>query len=307
MITGMPDPSPRPQTRPTFTAKAPLGEIFALNRLDDSLFQGRSRGGVSTRTFGGEVLGQAIIAAGSTVPEDRELHSAQAYYLLPGDTALPVTYHVARDRDGGSFTTRTVTASQRDRPIFTATTSFQRPPAAAMTHQSRVMDAPDPDLLPDPLQEYADVPDALAWVRFTLDHQPVDLRFPEPPTRVLLAKGEPAGPRQRAWLRGHKPISSDRLTQAAALAYFSDLLLLSSALGPHGRTLSDNALQFATINHSIWYHAPLDPSDWFLYDMEGYWTGNDRAMCHGLVFDRQGTLCASTMQEGLLRNTHRPS
>lgn len=301
MIAGMPD-APRPPRPPVFTDKAPLGEIFALNRLDDSLFQGRSRGGVSTRTFGGEVLGQAIIAAGSTVPEGRELHSAQAYYLLPGDTALPVTYHVRRDRDGGSFTTRTVTAIQRDRPIFTATTSFQRPPAAALRHQAPVMDAPDPDDLPDPLLEYADQPAAEAWLRYALDHQPVDLRFPEPPTRVLLARGQDAGPRQRAWLRGHPPIRSDRLTQAAALAYFSDLLLLSSALGPHRLALSDGEFQFATINHSIWYHAPLDPTDWFLYDMEGYWTGSDRAMCRGLIFDRQGTLCASTMQEGLLRH-----
>lgn len=288
---------------PIFPAKAPLGEIFALNRLDDSLFQGRSRGEVSTRTFGGEVLGQAIIAAGSTVPEDRDLHSAQAYYLLPGDTSLPVTYQVTRSRDGGSFTTRAVSAIQRDRTIFTVTASFQKPPRGeGMTHQSPIMDAPDPDTLPDPLIEYADEPAALAWVRFSLDHQPIDLRFPEPPTRVLLARGEIAGARQRAWLRGHKPIGETSLTHAAGLAYFSDLLLLSSALGPHGRTLSDAALQFATINHAIWYHAPLDPSDWFLYDMEGYWTGHDRAMCRGLIFNRSGVLCASTMQEGLMRN-----
>ena len=116
-----------------------------------------------------------------------------------------------------------------------------------------------------------------------------------------MARGEPAGPRQRAWFRGHQPIGSTRVAHAAGLAYFSDLLLLSSALGPHGRALGDADVQFATIDHGIWYHAPLDPGEWFLYDMEGYWTGDDRAMCRGLIFDRHGTLCASTLQEGLLR------
>lgn len=302
MIAGMSNPPAHTPGLLAFAAKAPLGEIFDLTRLDDSLFQGRSRGEVSTRTFGGEVLGQAIIAAGSTIPQGRDLHSAQAYYLLPGDTSLPVTYQVQRSRDGGSFTTRVVSAIQRDRPIFTVTCSFQRrPDSGGMTHQVPVMDAPDPETLPDPLVAYAQDDAAVEWVRFLLDHQPVDLRFPEPPTRVRLARGEPAGPRQRAWFRGHQPIGSTPLAHAAGLAYFSDLLLLSSALGPHGRALGDADVQFATIDHGIWYHAPLDPGEWFLYDMEGYWTGDDRAMCRGLIFDRHGTLCASTLQEGLLR------
>lgn len=295
--TASPDLVPDPE-------RQDLATTLTLTQLDDSLFQGRSRPGRPTRTFGGEVLGQAMMAAGATVDADRAIHSAYAYFVLPGDSSRPVTYRVARVRDGGSFTTRSVEAIQRDRTIFTAMLSFARPGAeGALQHQALSSPSPDPETLPDPADEFADEPVNQAWYDWLIRAQPIDIRFPEPISRVLSSRGEPGRPRQRVWMRAHRPFPAGPSAHSAILAYLSDLFLLSAALGPHDRELGDGTLQFATLDHGIWFHAPLDPGDWFLYDMDGFWAGQDRALCRGYLFDRAGTLCASTLQEGLLRRT----
>ncbi len=280
-----------------------IDRILRLTQLDDSLFQGRSQPGVPMRTFGGEVLGQSVLAAGRTVPEDRLIHSMQAYFLLPGDTSIPVIFRVNRSRDGGSFTTRHVEASQRDRIIFTMTASFQRPTGPTEMHHQvpELPEVPRPGDLPHPLDQFADDPDALAWYARMQQWQPVDLRFPATPVRPLTNRGVRTSPRQRIWLKTSDPVSPVPLNQSAVVAYLSDMFLLSSALGPHGVSPQDTDLQFATIDHAVWYHAPIAPDQWLLYDMEGFWAGHDRALCRGLIFREDGTLCATTIQEGLMR------
>jgi acyl-CoA thioesterase II len=274
--------------------------MLNLQSLGDLRFRGRTQPAPAQRTYGGEVAGQAILAAGSTVPQDRRIHAAHMYFLLPGDTTVPMEFAVDKVRDGGSFTTRRVDAIQKDQVVFTMNASFQGA-EEGLSHQVPQVTAPAPDELVTPDEMFADDEDNLAWSRHLSEVTQVDVRFPELPARASASRGIRTDPRQRAWLRSRRPIGGGDLEHAAALAYISDLLLLSSALGPHEMTLQGGRLQFATINHTVWFHAPVSVDDWFLYQQESRWAGNARALAHGEVLDPAGRLCATTMQEGLLR------
>ena len=264
----------------------------------------RFRGGVHatpfSRLYGGEVAGQAVMAAGSTVDPTRRIHSAHMHFLLPGDPAVPVEHEVDEVRDGGSFTTRRVEASQHGRVIFTMTASFQTV-EKGLEHQVPQLTAPAPETLPSAAEMFADDPDNQMWFGWLSDAADIEARFPELPARAAASRGYAAPPQQRMWLRARQPIEHGDLAQAAALAFVSDLLLLSSALGPHQKTFHGGELQFATVDHTVWFHAPLAIDDWFLYDQHSSWAGGGRALCRGEMFDRSGRLCATTMQEGLLR------
>ena len=264
----------------------------------------RFRGGVYdtplTRLYGGEVAGQAVLAAGRTVDPSRHIHSAHMHFLLPGDPQLAVEHAVDEVRDGGSFTTRRVESSQGDRVIFTMTATFQTP-ESGLEHQLPTMTAPPPEELQSAEEMFAGDADNLMWFGWLSEAADIEARFPELPARAAATRGVKAPPQQRVWLRARQPIDHGELAQAGALAFVSDLLLLSAALGPHQLTFQGGQLQFATINHTIWFHAPLAIDDWFLYDQKSPWAGGGRALCTGEIFDRSGRLCATTVQEGLLR------
>lgn len=275
-------------------------DAIRLERTGQMQFRGHAHPGPTARTYGGEVAGQAVLAAGRTVPGDRPVHAIHMYFLLPGDTTVPTDFHVSEVRDGGSFTTRRVEASQAGRVIFTMLASFQLH-EAGMSHQLAALAVPGPDDLPPIEVTFGPESEDLDWVRRLVDRAGVDARFPVPPARCHTAPGHTGEPRQSAWLRAREPLPDGALEQAACLTYLSDMLLLSSALGPHGRTLQDGSLQFATINHSVWFHAPLRVDEWFFYDQESRWAGGARALAHGEILDQAGRHCATTMQEGLLR------
>ncbi|MEU4839551.1 acyl-CoA thioesterase [Nocardia testacea] len=277
-----------------------VADRLALERVGDHRFRGRTHDGPARRSYGGEVAGQAVLAAGLTAPADRPIHSAQTYFLLPGDTTVPTEFVVEPVRDGGSFSTRRVEAIQNGRVIFTMLASFHRPEAGA-AHQIAALDTPGPDDVPDLAEVFAGHPEALHWTMTFLDALGVDARFPDPPARAHAMRGAASEPRQRVWLRTRAPVPETNLEQAACLMYLSDLLLLSSTTGPHGETLRDRELQVATVNHSIWFHAPLRVDEWFLHDQYGRWAGGGRGLAHGEIMDRAGRLCATTMQEGLIR------
>ncbi|NKY31753.1 acyl-CoA thioesterase II [Nocardia speluncae] len=277
-----------------------VADRLTLRRLGEYRFRGRTHGGPSRRSYGGEVAGQAVLAAGHTAPADRPIHSAQTYFLLPGDTTVPTEFVVEPVRDGGSFSTRRVEALQNDRVIFTMLASFHRT-EEGLQHQVATLDAPGPDELPDIASAFAGYPEALKWTSTFLDALGIEARFPEPPARAQAMRGEVSPARQRVWLRTRAPLPDGRLEQAACLMYLSDLLLLSATIGPHGEELGDHGLQVATVNHSIWFHAPLRADDWFLHDQYGRWAGGGRGLAHGEILDRSGRLCATTMQEGLIR------
>ncbi|GAB2869476.1 acyl-CoA thioesterase [Nocardioides pacificus] len=288
------------QTVAPSTGPLSVTEVITLEEVGPLRYRGRTQPGPNKRTYGGEVAGQAVLAATRTVPADRFVHSAHMHFLLPGDTSEPIEFVVERTRDGGSFTARRVEAVQRDRVIFTMTASFQDR-ESGISHAASPVDVPPPEGLPTPAEMFAGDPENLRWVRWLLESNDLDARFPTLPARSAAAEGLRVEAKQSAWIRALHRISDDEHEQAAALAYVSDLLLLSTALGPSGYTLQDGRLQFATIDHTVWFHAPLRVDEWFLYDQESRWAGNSRALCHGEIYDRTSRLCVTTMQEGLLR------
>jgi len=275
-------------------------DAIHIDQIGPRHFVGPAHPGPRMRTYGGEVAGQAVLAAGLTVPADRAIHAIHTYFLLPGDTTLPVDFHVTDVREGGSFTTRRVEAVQAGRVIFTMLASFQIA-EVGLEHQLSELTVPLPHELPSLEVTFGADSEDLRWVERLIGRASVDARFPAPPARCHTVPGHKREPRQSIWLRALADIPASPLEQAACLTYVSDLLLLSSALGPHGRTLQDGSLQFATINHSVWFHSPMRIDEWFLYDQESRWAGGARAIAHGEILDQSGRLCATTMQEGLLR------
>jgi acyl-CoA thioesterase-2 len=275
-------------------------DTIALEELGTGHFRGRAHPGERTRTYGGEVAGQAVLAASRTVPADRHIHAAHTYFLLPGDTTVATEFLVDDVRDGGSFSVRRVEARQGERVIFTMLASFQAD-EPGISHQPPRPAVPDPADLQPAEDLFGGDDDNLAWLRRLSSAIGVDIRFPEPPGRVFGARGEATAPRQRAWLRSRSAIPAGRAEEAAAMTYLSDLFLLATVLNPHGVTIQDPTVQNATINHSVWFHAPLRVDEWFLYEQESRWAGGARGLAHGEIYDAAGTLCATTMQEGLVR------
>ena len=282
-----------------------ISERIAVDAVDDLTFVAPASGDPGPRMFGGSVAGQAIMAAGQTVPQDRLIHSAHMHYLLGGDNGVPVRHEVEVERDGGSFSARRIVSLQpgsdgQNRPIFTMSASFQGQ-EAGLEHQLPALIAPPPEDTPTPEEMFAGDEHNLAQMRVLTEVLGIEVRFPEFPARSAASRGFTAPPRQRAWMRARLPIEEGPLHQMGAMAFVSDLFLLSAALGPHGYSLESGKVQAATINHTVWFHAPLAVDSWFLYEQESPWAAGGRALSRGLMFNRDGRLCATAMQECLLR------
>jgi acyl-CoA thioesterase II len=279
---------------------AGLQQILDLERIEDLVFRGRSRPVAETRVFGGEVAAQALIAAARTVPE-RTVHSLHAYFLRPGDPGRPILYQVDPIRDGRSFTTRRVVGVQHGEPIFTLSASFQVT-EPGVHHQVPELTVPDPDRLPTTaeLMERAGERSG-AWLARLGERFPLELRFPHEPPAVASVRGEPRPPRQVVWVRATERLPDDPALHACAATYFSDLMLLGTALLPHTLLFGDERLQMASLDHAVWFHAPFRADDWLCYQQDSPWAGGARALCRGSLFDRAGTLVATVMQEGLIR------
>jgi len=280
-----------------------LQDILDLEPIEKHVFRGRSRPSSATRVFGGEVAGQALVAAGRTVPVDRQVHSLHAYFLRPGDPGSPILYQVDAIRDGRSFTTRRVVAVQHGEPIFHLSASFQLP-AEGFAHQLPQLSAAPPETLPSAEESLRTVDErSRAWFARITEAFPIELRFPEEMPRFATVRGERREPRQRVWLRSSHPLDDDPLLHVCAATYASDLFLLATALPPHGVVVDDPGVQITSLDHAVWFHAPFRADDWLFYDQEGIWAGGSRALCRGSFFDRHGTLVASVVQEGLVRST----
>jgi acyl-CoA thioesterase-2 len=280
---------------------AGLSELLDLERLGDHEFRGRSRHPATTRVFGGQVAAQALVAAGRTVPEGRSVHSLHGYFLRPGNTTEPIDYRVEEVRDGRSLTTRRVTAVQDGEAIFASATSFSRP-QEGVAHQL-VEPAPFSAAdVPPATEVLARADDATrSWFAAVSDLFPLEIRFLDEPIRAAVLRGERPAPRQRFLVRSSSPLPEDPLLHVCAAAYVSDLFLLSTALAPHGLLMGDPAVVAASLDHALWFHRPFRADDWLLYEMEGVWAGEGRALCRGHLFDAQGALLASVVQEGMVR------
>ncbi|WP_255949711.1 acyl-CoA thioesterase [Streptomyces odontomachi] len=280
-----------------------LLDLLDLERIEQDIFRGQSRSAVVPRVFGGQVAAQALVAAGRTVPEGRDVHSLHAYFLRMGDPGAPIVYTVDRIRDGRSFTTRRVVAVQHGQPIFHLSASFQTF-EEGLEHQAAMPEAPDPESLPtaeEMLPRYADRFLAPAVVEAILDARAgVDLRYVERPPFATV--GQPREPRSQVWFRTDGKLADDRLLHMCLATYVSDMTLLDSILLAHGRggwTTGD--IVGASLDHAMWFHRPFRADEWLLYDQESPSSSGGRGLGQARIYTQDGRLAISVIQEGLLR------
>ena len=282
-------------------ATAILLDLLDIERLDANLFRGTGRGGeTSRRIFGGQVVAQSLVAASHTVAEDRPCHSLHAYFMRPGDPDQPVIFEVDRARDGGSFTTRRVVAIQAGRQILNLAASFHVA-EPGLTHQHAPLEVPAPETLSsrEELKEALANASDPARRADILRPSAIEIR-PVDPIDYLDPK--PASDRHAAWVRlARDPGPLDDWQDRAVLAYASDMMLLWSALRPHGESGYSGRVMTASLDHALWFHARPRFADWHLYVMESPWSGGARGLTRGQIFDQSGALVASTAQEGLMR------
>ena len=240
-----------------------LIDILNLESLEHNLFRGRSPKTGWQRVFGGQVIGQALVAAQRTVPESRPVHSLHGYFLRPGDPEVPIIYEVDRIRDGGSFTTRRVIGIQHGHAIFSMSASFHKEEDGLEFHMEMPNQA-DPETMisePDLKAKFMEsAPDNVKnyWRR----ERPIEVRA----TSVdHFFSDRKLPPEQYVWVRATGPIPDDQALQAAILAYASDMTLLDTALFPHGRSILDSQLQVASLDHAMWFHRPIDLNSWLLF------------------------------------------
>jgi len=278
---------------------ARLSALLDLERLDDNLFRSSNQEEGWKRVYGGQVLGQALVAAQRTVEIERAVHSLHAYFILPGDPKAPIIYQTERTRDGRSFTTRRVVAIQHGRPIFNLTASFQVA-ETGFDHQDAMPDIPGPDELADDLtilRANADrVPEPMRafWLRpRAIEVRPVDGRGP--------FDADAAEPRRAVWFRVAGPFAGDDAVQRAALAYISDNMLVGTAVLPHGQQWFDPKFQIASLDHAMWFHTSVRVDEWHLYSLTSPRAVGARGLAFGTIYTRDGRLVASVAQEGLIR------
>lgn len=274
--------------------------ILDLERLEHNLYRGRSPELDWQRVFGGQTIAQALVAAQRTVAADRHVHSLHGYFMRPGDTKVPILYEVDRIRDGGSFTTRRVVAIQHGQAIFSLEASFQIDEAGLDHQMPMPPDVPDPDTLgtqQDLISKFGDaVPPGIR--RYWERDRPVDMK---PIMLKHYTSREKLDPRQNIWIRTTGPVPEDRATQAAVLAYLSDMTLLDTSTFAHGRAVFDQDIQAASLDHAMWFHRSHSIDDWLLYTQDSPSTSGGRGFTRGALYARDGTLIASVAQEGLIR------
>ena len=285
-----------PATAPRLVAQ--LVELMQLESTGEDRFRGQSANIGTPAVFGGQVLGQALVAASRTVPADRAVHSMHAYFLLPGEHA-PIDYTVHRARDGRSFTTRHVIAKQQGREIFEMAASFQTKDEG-IEHQDAMPDAPEPLAQPTELERRIALGDRVPEnfrYRGLISHG-LEVRVVDAPD--LLAP-KPCPPQSMIWMRAVAPLPDDPLVHRALLAYASDNGLLRAAMNSHGLTFFSGKLRAASLDHAMWFHRDFRLDDWLLYVIDSPSAQGARALCRGSIFTRDGRLVASTAQEGMLR------
>ena len=280
-----------------------LIETLDLEEIEVNVFRGRSPNEERIRVFGGQVAGQALVAAGRTVA-DRVVHSLHAYFLRPGDPKVPILYQVDRIRDGKSFTTRRVVAIQHGEAIFHLSASFQTT-ERGLEHQIPMPAAPPPESLPTLKERTAEMlsraPEEMK--RWLMRERPIDVRPVNPGDHLRPEKAEP---RQLVWLRADGRLPDPLLLHQCVVAYASDLTLLDTATLPHAISWFDPRFQMASLDHAMWFHRPFRADEWLLYAQESPSASGARGFAMGHIFRLDGTLAVSVVQEGLIRLRGRP-
>ena len=279
-----------------------LISILDLEPLEENLFRGTSPQTSWQRVFGGQVIGQALVAACRTVEkvEQRLPHSLHCYFILPGDPAIPIIYEVERLRDGRSYVTRRVTAIQHGHAIFSLMVSFHAEEDTAFDHQDPMPKVPTPDMLTaeeiakQPM--FKEMPEFIR--RYYESDRPIELR-PVELGRYFGQKIDDG--RIHVWIRTAATLPDDTALHMCALAYASDFSLLDASMSRYGRTLFDKRMMPASLDHAMWFHRPFRADEWLLYAQDSPSSQDGRGLTRGQIFRQDGTLVASVAQEGSLR------
>lgn len=280
------------------TAVAELLSTLDLETLEVNLFRGRSPQTGWQRVFGGQVIGQALVAATRTV-DGRPAHSLHGYFMLPGDPSVPIVYEVDRIREGRSFLTRRVVAIQHGAAIFSMSASFHIE-EEGFEHQIDMPATPRPDELPSEQALKAGLmPRMPQAIRSYFERErPIELR-PVDPMRYI--EGGPREPTQSFWIRATSPLPDDPAIHQCVLAYASDMTLLDASLAAHGQTVFSAEIQAASLDHALWFHRPFRADAWLLYTQDSPFAGGARGFARGRIYTEAGELVASVAQEGLIR------
>ena len=276
-----------------------LLDLLFLEKIEEGLFRGQSEDLGLRQVFGGQVVGQAIYAAKQTVPIDRVVHSFHSYFLRPGDSSKPIIYDVETLRDGNSFSARRVSAIQNGKPIFYMTASFQSL-EEGLEHQNTMPDVPPPEGLmseTDIARQFAHLIPEKVREKF-IGNQPIEMRpvkFHNP------LQGSIAEPNRYVWFKANGEMPDDFRVHQYLLGYASDFNFLPTALQPHGIGFLEPGVQIATIDHSMWFHRPFRLDEWLLYAVESTSASGARGFVRGQIYNREGILVASTVQEGVIR------
>lgn len=281
-----------------------LINLLDLEEIEKNHYRATSPSEGWQRVYGGQVLGQALVAASRTVEADRQAHSLHGYFLRPGDMKVPILYKVDRIRDGKSFTTRRVVAIQHGRAIFSMSISFQVI-EEGLSHQFDMPDAPPPESVRDEMdirrELMAKHPE---WFEgHPLTTRPIEFRPIDPADLFNPVK---QAPRQMAWMRTRGTLPDDPRLHQCVLAYLSDWSLLDTATLPHGISYLQHNIQMASLDHAMWFHRSFRADEWLLYVQDSPSASGARGFNRGLIYSRDGTLVASATQEGLMRVHSKP-
>jgi len=273
--------------------------LLKLEVIEQGIYRGQSQDLGFRALFGGQVMGQALSAAQETVADDRFVHSLHSYFLRAGDASKPVVYEVENIRDGASFSTRRVKAIQNGKAIFYMTASFQHV-ELGFEHQDIMPDVPAPEdvaSFQDFIKQNQHALPAAMREKF-LAERPIEMR---PVQQYNWLTPEKTTSSTQMWIKANGELPDDLRIHTYMLAYTSDFHFLPTALLPHGASHWQPNFQIATVDHAMWFHRPFRFDDWLLYCMDSPSASNGRGLVRGQIFNRQGELVASTMQEGVIR------
>ena len=275
-----------------------LVALLDLERIEENIFRGLSPSVSLQRVFGGQVAGQALVAATRTVAADRTVHSLHSYFIRPGDPTVPIVYLVERIRDGRSFSVRRVTAVQHGNPIFTLSASFQLE-QGGIDHQAMMPQVPQPQQLPTFAERLAGYPELIEFMARI--PQAFDIRYVDDPPWVQRALGPRENQPHRIWMKADGVLPDDPTLHVCVLTFASDLNLLDSVLIHHGMAARLDPISMASLDHAMWFHRQFRADDWFLYESSSPSASGGRGLATGRFFARDGRLVASVTQEGMIR------
>ncbi|XP_006639608.3 acyl-coenzyme A thioesterase 8 [Lepisosteus oculatus] len=279
--------------------------VLNLEKLDSDLYRGEHHWVPRTqRLFGGQIIGQALVAAAKSVNENVFAHSLHCYFVRAGDPKLPVLYQVDRTRDGRSFSVRSVKAIQHGKPILIFQASFQMFQPSPVQHQFTMPAVPPPEELltaEELAQKYLSDPNLAERSKqglnnFLAEEVPIEIKPVNPPDVFHRVAMEP---KNLFWVRARGYIGEDDMKlHCCVAAYVSDYSFLGTALLPY----PNQRVRFsASLDHAMWFHNPFRADEWMLYECESPWAGGSRGLVHGRLWRRDGVLAASCAQEGVFR------